>query len=410
MEEEQQELIKSVVEFTGTSHAMAEKLLKESNWNVPEAVTRFFIQVDAVPALNERLSPESWSVGSLFSSLVMAVKSCMGWAYASLHKAFRVLFLSGSMTPPGAGTLIDHFPTLANSMHPRCFQGSFQQAVGFSRQSDPRKVVVLFIHSSSAPDLQHCIGIFCQESLVDMLNAQFVFWSGDSDFFQTSNLMRAFSLRSTPAVIAVVANNLTELKVVSACAGNAFTPENVLGVLQKAQEEQDRLAAEAEQFKINRSLREAQDREYQEALERDALLEAERERLALQSISKQEAKASRLRTSANTKLELFHKFLALPLPQTPTTIVVRLPRGVRIERKFDITDRISILYDWVLCSGNLYSHTAEVMQNIHPGSFKLATSFPSKTLDDMESTLEELNLYPNAVLIFTRCDDDSENE
>ena len=413
-EEVQKELIQSVVEFTGTSSGNAAKLLLESDWNVPEAVTRFFLQVDASSALNNRQRgpppQQEWSVlGTFVSGLASAIKSCMGWAWESCYRACRLLFLNPLSRPVGSGNLNSHFSSF--SPRPRCFEGSFQEAAAFSRQTDCRKVLVIFLHSSSASDLDSALTSLCNESIVDIINSQFVFWTGDSDFPHIANFMRAFPIRSPPALIAVVSTNRTELKIVGACAGStSFNSEGIMNVLQKAQEAQDRLIIEDEQFKSNRALREAQDLEYQEALERDALLEAQRERDIKESLSRKQAADTKCINSKNTKQELFEKFSLLPPPKTSTTIVIRLPDGIRIERNFDISDTVATLYEWVLCAGHLYPHATRVVEEIHPGSFSLSTSFPSKKLDDMNVTLEDLQLYPNAVLLFTRLYDESENE
>lgn len=146
-------------------------------------------------------------------------------------------------------------------------------------------------------------------------------------------------------------------------------------MLHKAQEEQDRLMAEDEQFKINQTLRETQDREYEEALALDRAIEEQRMQQEAEEAIKRDAKNEKRRKTMEHKEQLLKKFIDAPDPQAPTTIVVRLPGGIRIERRFEMTAPVSILYEWVLCCGFLHANAEGVSDKIKVGNFSLATSF-----------------------------------
>lgn len=74
-----------------------------------------------------------------------------------------------------------------------------------------------------------------------------------------------------------------------------------------------------------------------------------------------------------------------------TSIVFRYPNDdTRKERRFLKTDKISILYDFVASLGtDMFEESNE---------FDLITPFPVKIFSDMEKTLEEEKLFPNAVI------------
>ena len=394
MSSDRAQLIQSVVDFTGLSPDRAETILKESNWNVPEAVTKFFQQTEAVPAYAN--GPRRSAFALLIKSIVEAFKSCMGWSW----NFFRLFVFGSSTFKSGTGNLAAYFQSLSSSsqMKPNCFDGSFKDACALGRTRDNRKVVIVFLHTQSSPDFDHAVqSVLLDESVVSMINSQFIFWAGDVEYLQAQQLMRALPLRTTPLLLALVSQNNTEIRIVGACGGSGFSLESALTVLQKAQEEQDRLFAEDEQFRINRSLREAQDREYEEALQRDREVE-EREanealaaEMAAQQLAEQKHQAAK-------KLEQIEKEWVTDRKESASHLVFKLPHGKRVEQRFLQETKIGTVYDWVecVCDGELGRK-----------SLTLSTSFPSVKLNrDEEKTLSELGLVPNAVLLCSVIDSD----
>ena len=426
------DLIRSVIDFTGATEDKAKKLLEESEWNVPEAVTRFFVEAEAVPARSQPRQqimasrrprhippiPARPPPTSPLDSLIAALKSCFGWATSSCWNLIR-WFLFGSVMQRGSGNLSSYFNSLPEGIpRPLCQEEPFQSAATRARTRDSRKVMIIYLNCGSNENFDFATrSVICDESIVSVINEQFVFWGGDVDFSEPLQVLNAFPIRNIPILIAVVSVNTTELKIVAACAGPTFTVEGAMGVLQKAQEAQDRLMAEDEQFRINRTLREEQNREYEEALERDRMLEEERKqkleeerRIAQLEAEKQQARVEKLALSLKEKEAAMKRVEVCKPVVSPTTIVVRLPGGIRIEKKFDKSEVVGTLYDWVLCCGLLHAHALEVSKTIHPGNFALSTSFPAKRLAELDSTLEQSDLVPNAVLSFTKVGDDSDDE
>lgn len=436
--EVEEELISSTVEFTGSSRDRARKLLEESNWNVPEAVTRHYLEAESPAAhahsrqprqqtMSQQGQPDQDSADQIMHSqgqaqagalkaFMLAIKSCLGWAGSSCWTVLK-WFLFGSSVQNGSGCLSNYFNGLSEGIpRPICREETFQQAATRSRTRDNRKVLIVYLDSASSERFHaRSQSVICSESVSSIINEQFIFWSGDVDFSAPLGLWRALPIRSIPILAAIVSVNSTELKIVAACSSTQFNEEDAIAVLHKAQEAQDRLFAEDEQFRINRSLRESQDREFEESLERDRQLEearqAEREKDEQMKREIKEQQQSKLVRKSVIQRE---KELALARVEkakqvvSATTIVVKLPGGVRIEKKFDKTEAVATLYDWVLCSGLLHSHASEAGKAIRAGAFSLSTTFPARRLENMDATLEELDLVPNAVLAFARLDDDSD--
>ena len=89
------------------------------------------------------------------------------------------------------------------------------------------------------------------------------------------------------------------------------------------------------------------------------------------------------------------KFVAEPDKDNPDccTICFRYPDGdKRRDRRFLKTDKIKILYEYVKSLGN------EIYTEDENCDFSLYQPFPPKKYDNMENTLENEGLFPNAVI------------
>ncbi|KAG8230573.1 hypothetical protein J437_LFUL004486 [Ladona fulva] len=72
-----------------------------------------------------------------------------------------------------------------------------------------------------------------------------------------------------------------------------------------------------------------------------------------------------------------------------TKIRFRLPTEKVITRLFHVTTKLKVLFDYL------------VVQGYHQDDYKVLTSWPRRDLTEMdqESTLQELNLYPQETVI-----------
>lgn len=405
-------LVKGVMDFTGCTKEKAMDLLEKSGWNVPEAVTRFFNSVDVVEARDTNNSGSrgapvpSWkqTLLSILSPLQYFVK----WIFKSVWSLLKFFFgvpQPGHMRN-GTGSLREYFRALDVGTKPTCVEGDFAQALTMSRVRDNRRVLIIFLGNPDLGDFQNSTkNVLCDESVVSVIDGQFLFWAGDTNYRNVDHIRRSLPVRAAPVFAAVVSVNASELKIAGICGGVSFTVDNVLTILQKAQEAQDHLMAEDEQFKIDRSLREEQDKEYEEALERDRKIEEEKQiqqDKVVRKLTRREANDARKTQLVET---VFKEAIACAGTNT-CTILVRLPNGVRIDRIFDQNDKIDILYDWVHCSGLLFPAAAEFGRKIFSDNFVLSTSFPTVRIDDKSKTFTEYGLVPNAVLSFSFTNED----
>jgi hypothetical protein len=118
----------------------------------------------------------------------------------------------------------------------------------------------------------------------------------------------------------------------------------------------------------------------------------EEERLRKEQLEKEE-KLRREQEILNKKIEKEKQLPEEPVQGDPnsTHIIFRYPDGARRkERRFLKTDKVQILYDFVDSLGPDVFDESDKYELIQP--------FPFKLYNNMERTLEEEQLFPNAVL------------
>ncbi|KAJ3337227.1 hypothetical protein HDU93_001417 [Gonapodya sp. JEL0774] len=148
-------------------------------------------------------------------------------------------------------------------------------------------------------------------------------------------------------------------------------------------------------------------REKEEAKKRDAehrrrLEEEERERM--EQVKREKEEAVRKEEAARRKKEEEKKRWEEKVEPKDgkgvAKVVVRLPSGGRVERRFEETDSVEILYSYV--------STLDLSPIPPTARWQLATTFPRKVLDDQEKTVKEVGLAPNGVVMVEEVDDEDE--
>jgi len=70
-------------------------------------------------------------------------------------------------------------------------------------------------------------------------------------------------------------------------------------------------------------------------------------------------------------------------------LVIRLPDGSRVQRRFRVTDKVQAIYDFVDCQDQM---------QIDQSHYNLIANFPRRVFQDRLVSLEEAGLYPQASL------------
>jgi len=420
----------------------AVEILQACNWNVEQALQLHWASGDDSPApsasagsssggpllpgnhMNQRGPTDGLQVGGLgfFSKILQVV-----------FRAFSVVlqiistFIFGGGLPFGGGDEASG-ALLSNELKakygsqaplPKFFEGSFVKAVQEARKEV--KLLVVYLHSEHSRYTQNfCSNVIANDFIRGILDENFLLWGGDIARMEAHQISQMVHARQFPCFCVLLPASVEEIRVIGALNGDVST-EGTVALLTKCMEEMEthraEIVARQEQHKEDRSLREDQDREYQEALELDRQQEEQKkverarqqeaERLAADQRSVQEAiEAERL--SERLKIQERRKTLASnlgpPGPDCTATVGVRLPAGQRLQRKFNPATTLADVYAWADCLAYLPEHEGRGLDV--PARFMLKTSFPSKNLTEMQSNIQELQLSGALVLLAGIEDDD----
>eukprot|EP00741_Cyanophora_paradoxa_P008755 tig00000140_g8476.t1 len=160
-------------------------------------------------------------------------------------------------------------------------------------------------------------------------------------------------------------------------------------------------------FTEERAIRRQQDMEYEESLRQDQEKELEKVlRLSKEEAEKREAEeaerqlaeqAKAAAAAAEAAAERKRRLLA-SLPSEPpatdkgaTRLMIRMPDGSRVQRRFNPTDRLQVLFDFV--EGSVEEDFA---------GLEIVTLQPRKTYDDPAATFLDSGLHPQAAVVVNR--------
>jgi len=303
---------------------------------------------------------------------------------------------------------------------PNFFEGSFSRALSTAQRE--LKLLVVFLHSEYAREGRNfCANVLCNDMVREMLNENFVLWGGDIARMESTQVAQMIHARQYPCFCVLLPASLDEVRVIGAVQGEVHV-DAAISLLAACFEEMEshraEIVARSAQHVEDRNLREQQDREYQEALEMDRKRveqQREQEREAQEALRKQEEEerlareAQEREEAARRAVEEERKAQAQRLepegPEATARIALRLPAGQRAQRKFRPDATLADVYAWAGCVGHLPENEGRCLEI--PRRFVLKTSFPSRDLVAMESTIKELELSgTNLVLAEIEEDDD----
>mmetsp|Transcript_24902 Transcript_24902/g.48484 ORF Transcript_24902/g.48484 Transcript_24902/m.48484 type:complete len:475 (+) Transcript_24902:45-1469(+) len=302
---------------------------------------------------------------------------------------------------------------------PVFFSGSFAQALQAARLDV--KLLVVYLHSENAQHTQSfCTQVLSNDYVCTMLNENFLLWGGDILRVETHFVAQMMHARQYPCFCVLLPANDDEIRVIGALHGEVQV-DAAVALLTTCLEEMDahraEIVARREQHAEDRSLREQQDREYQEALEMDRrreeqqqLLEQEQretQRLAEEQLRQEQEALSRIEAQQQELLERRQRQAAELAPESADAtarISLRLPAGQRVQRKFATCATLKDVYAWADSAAYLPENKGRDL--MVPDRFVLKTSFPTKDLVEMNSTVEDLQLAGTNIVLAAIEDDD----
>mmetsp|Transcript_83654 Transcript_83654/g.210858 ORF Transcript_83654/g.210858 Transcript_83654/m.210858 type:complete len:430 (+) Transcript_83654:95-1384(+) len=360
--------------------------------------------------------------------------SMFGWLARGIRKiavaGFNLLctFIFGPNGPrglggPASGAAFSRALTTTygpNLQLPRFFEGSFAQALQAAQRD--LKLLVVFLHSEHARDARSfCSTVICNDVVRTMLDENFLLWGGDIARMETHYVSQMIHARQYPCLCVLLPASVDEVRVIGAVQGEVQV-DATISLLAACFEEMEthraEMVARSAQQVEDRHLREQQDQEYQEALEMDrkraeqqaAQERAEREAREAAEAEKRKEEEQLARIEAErVALEEERRQQAARLgaegEDATARVALRLPAGQRAQRKFRPTATLADVYAWAGCVGHLPENEGRSLEI--PRRFMLKTSFPTRDLVEMESTIQDLQLAgTNLVLAEIEEDED----
>mmetsp|Transcript_22643 Transcript_22643/g.37410 ORF Transcript_22643/g.37410 Transcript_22643/m.37410 type:complete len:474 (+) Transcript_22643:54-1475(+) len=344
-------------------------------------------------------------VASVIRSLVFAPLTTLG-----LHRR-----------PPfdGAGAIrrfVSGFEDDFGAVHPTFFVGTFMQALVRARHE--AKFLLVYVHSAGRTETTtFCRDVLGSELFAAFVNENFIFWVSDAATSEGRDMRHQLRLRDLPA-LAVLSHSemvprpgvprgtaqalgtvhglhlLSEERAIAALTQLLERFEAILegARLERRERDVDRMLREEQEAEYARSLAEDQAREADEAA---AVARAELEGQQRQELEAAEARRAQEEDAAARAQREARVAKAATLPDEPATggthVIVRMPDGQRLSRRFPKSCCLQVVVDWI--------------ESSEPDieDFDLVINYPRKefTAEHRAVSLEELGLHPAATL-FTK--------
>ncbi|KAH3712656.1 hypothetical protein DPMN_072409 [Dreissena polymorpha] len=262
--------------------------------------------------------------------------------------------------------------------HPVFYQGSYSQALNDAKQE--LKFLLVYLHGKDHQDSDgFCRNTLGNEDFIRFVDTSMLFWACDTNSPEGYRVSQALRENRYP-FLALIVLRQSRMTVVARIEG-PIEPGDLINRLEvlMSDNESSLVAARAdrEERNFNQSLRQQQDEAYLESLrvdqekERKKREEKEQELRELERLKRmKEEHQNMLQERENRKDELRQEIPAEPDDSDPDAIrvVLKLPHGTRIERRFRKTESLKYLYYFTFCHEDC------------PDDFHIVTNFPRKTL------------------------------
>lgn len=274
------------------------------------------------------------------------------------------------------------------NQHPVFYQGSYSQALNDAKHE--LRFLIVYLHSDDHQDnINFCRQVLNDENVIHYINSHMLFWGclvNSTEGYRVSQSLR----ENAYPFLAVIAMRDTKMTVVGRLEG----PMNAETLLQRLQtivvdNEGCLIAARNDRMErsLNQTIRAQQDQAYEDSLQADR----EKERLKRMERERQQEEERQRRESERQeqlereeirrqKVELASKVPSEPSSDHPECVhvVIKLPTGQRLERRFLQSHPLEALYLFVFCHPE------------SPDRFEIATNFPKRVLQCQNNTQETL--------------------
>ncbi|XP_022921054.1 FAS-associated factor 1 [Onthophagus taurus] len=317
----------------------------------------------------------------------------------------------------GSISFVERFSTRYGAIHPQFYQGTLEDALkeACQRPAKDKKILGIYLHhDSSVLSNVFCTQLLGVESVMQVIERNFVFWGWDLTFESNrtrlqnsvSNCMgatAAMSLRDIPVdklpAIIIIMKVRSSTDIYSVIYGNVGINELLSSLIEAVDvfTDQQRVEVKEEQERAERELvKWEQDMAYRESLEADRAKE-EAKRLIAEAEAKEKLRVETERSEKLAQKEAYRREVEASLPPEPsaeqgdsiTQIRFRLPNGKNLERRFLANTQLKVLLDYLTVQG-------------YPNNeYKVISSWPRRDLTTLDNTktLQDLKLCPKETVI-----------
>ncbi|VVC92134.1 unnamed protein product [Leptidea sinapis] len=289
---------------------------------------------------------------------------------------------------------IENYSSRYNS-HPVFYQGTYTQALNDAKNE--LRFLIVYLHSESQPDtVNFCRGTLSDPEVIQFINIHALFWGCSIDTTEGWRVAQSIGGRKYP-LLCVMCVRDHRMTVVARSEGTC-TPQQLLNRLQRVVTENEPYLSAARADRVEREvtarLRAAQDEAYAESLAADQEKERRREEERAARAQREHDDLQRRKDAQRLQRELEEARIAMKasLPDEPKAgpealaLLIRLPTGERLTRRFLFANTTQDLYDFV------FSHPQT------PEEFEITTNFPKRVLARGPSKLCDVGLKDRDVL------------
>ncbi|CAH1247601.1 FAF2 [Branchiostoma lanceolatum] len=275
-------------------------------------------------------------------------------------------------------SFIAKFQSLYGENHPVFYRGSYSQALNDAKKEI--RFLVVFLHGENDDQsAEFSRTSLCAPEVIDFLGARSLFWACSVEFPEGYRVSQALRPRSYPFV-SLICLREHKMTVVARLEGVVPADELIARLMHVMEENEPALAqvrADREERNFTQTLRAQQDVAYLESLradqekERKKQEERERkEREEQEAREKEEAVQRRKEELARLRIEKASTIPDEPDDDDPeaTKIILKLPNGTRLERRFLMSHSLEDVYHFAFCHKDA------------PDEFQIVTNFPRRVL------------------------------
>ncbi|XP_041360810.1 FAS-associated factor 2-like [Gigantopelta aegis] len=403
---EQTEQLLQYQDLTGIDDiARCREVLQRHNWDIETAVQDTFNEREGAPRVFNQPEPRQPSMNlepldqRVFTIGRRQPQGLVQWGYYLLLFPFRFVYITvwdilrffyrlirpdprRNVTDPLGDVMkfIRSFEEKYGSDHPVFYHGTYSQALNDAKRE--LKFLLVYLHGDDHEDTdEFCRKTLCSERMYDFVASRVLFWACSTNSPEGYRVSQALRENTYPFLALVVLRD-NRMTVVAKIEGLIVDTGDLVTRLENIMRDNEgsliAARADREERSFNQTLRLQQDEAYLESLKADQ----EKERKKREEREKQEVLEQRVRDEEyerlrlmeereNRKHDLMREIPDEPAPDDPDAIriMLKVPSGIRLERRFLKSQSLKYLYYYVFCHKEC------------PDNFSVVSNYPRRTLE-----------------------------